>query len=109
MKVRHATFLAGFVLTSIAPVVGPAHAALSPWSQRVVELHAVLDAGALALAGSGEVIVSVTYEGPHYLVRTDHCTVLVNLATPDGAADEDTVPVPGPKQFSVHAESPVCD
>jgi len=109
MKTRHSVFLAGFVLTSVVLVAGPVNAALPPWGQRVAELHAALDAAALALAGSGEVIVSVTFEDPDYLILTDHCSVRVILSAPETLAEGDTVPVPGPKQFSAQAESPVCD
>lgn len=96
MKTMNVLAFASLVLPSVALLVGPAHAALSPWSQRVVELHAVLDAGALALAGSGEVIVSVTYQKPDYLIRTEHCTVVVVLAAPEALADENPVPFRAP-------------
>lgn len=99
--------LSGLVIASMIP--SNAHAALPPWGQRTAELHAVLDAGALALAGTGEVIASVSYQGPHYLIATEYCTVVVNLVAAEPLAAEDTVSVPGPRPFSARAERPACD
>lgn len=109
MKTRHALALAGLTLASVTLVADPVDAARAPWGQRVVELHAVLDAAALELAGSGEVIVSVTFDDPDYLIRTDHCTVRVILAAPEGAVEFHTVAIPGPNQFSARAKSPLCE
>lgn len=107
MKSRYELAFTGLAFASAALVAGPANAALPPWSQRVAELHAVLDAGALALAGSGEIIVSVTFENPDYLIRTEHCTVRAILTSAKGAVDGDAVP--GARAFAAKAESPVCE
>lgn len=109
MRSQPAWALAGLVLPLAVLSASPSYAALPPWGQRVAELHAALDAGARALAGSGEVIVTVTYDQPHYMVETENCIVLVRLAAPELLADEAAISVPGSRQFSAYADSPVCD
>ncbi len=97
----------GLVALTVAVVAGtPALAALPPQYQRMVELHAVLDA---ADAGGvpdqlGE-IVGIAYIGPDlYEIYGETCTVLARIvSTPQKGP-----PIVGPRQFEVRLDPPVC-
>nr|WP_314262461.1 hypothetical protein [uncultured Devosia sp.] len=102
-------FSLGFGLVLSAMATPAVQAALPPESRRVSEVHAVLDATARALAGRGEIIVSIEFADPDYVVRSRNCTVTARLVAPESAAGPEAVPVPGPRQFSVTIEPPICD
>lgn len=94
------------VLAAAILFAAPALAALPPQYQRMVELHAVLDA---ADAGGvpdqlGE-IVGVAYIGPDlYEIYGETCTVLARIvSTPQKGPL-----VVGPRQFEVRLDPPVC-
>lgn len=93
-------------LTAAILFATPAVAALPPQYQRMVELHAVLDA---ADAGGvpdqlGE-IIGIAHIGPDlYEIYGDTCTVLARIvSTPQKGP-----PVAGPRQFEVRLDPPVC-
>ena len=84
----------------------PAHAALSPYWQRVTEMQAIAgDQGVAETLEAKGPIEAIEAAGPDaYAVKAGGCTLQVSIVDkpPKGA------PMPGPRQFDVQVGALTC-
>ena len=98
------------IATAVALFLGatltPAHAALSPYWQRVTEMQAIAgDQGVAEKLEAKGPIEAIEASGPDaYVVKAGGCTLQVSIVDkpPKGA------PMPGPRQFDVRVGALTC-
>jgi hypothetical protein len=98
--------VAAALLLPLLPL-GDAAAALPPYWQRLRELEAILRSMDVADRLQESPIVSVTVTGIDvYEVRTESCTLIVNIVDRPLAPGEE--PMVGPRQFQLEIGEPEC-